>query len=90
MATEGAGGASSGIQFTITWPERAATLVIERDTSGGFGTSVVIATLPPTTLSYTDPLPLDGVTYYYRAKHTQTGYTTSAWSSTVSDTPYEL
>lgn len=89
MATQGSGG-PTGIRLEVTWPEPLAALVIERDTSGGFGSAVEIARLSVVISLYTDSLPIDGVTYHYRSRHEQTGKTDSAWSSGVSDTPHDL
>ncbi len=88
--TEQTGGGPTGIGLEITWAVAQAELVIERDTSGGFGGAVEIARLDTPTNEYTDVLPIDGVTYHYRSRHEQIGQTESAWSSGVSDTPHEL
>jgi len=74
----------------VTWAEALAELVIQRDTSGGFGGAVEIARLSTPVNEYTDSLPIDGVTYHYRSRHEQTGEADSAWSTGVSDTPHEL
>ena len=89
MATAG-GGSSSGIELAITWNEALASLVLQRDDNNSFTspTEVAVITIPKS--SYTDDVPVDGVTYYYRAKHTKTGRADSAWSSTVSKSSSEL
>ena len=90
MAKQGSGG-PTGIQLEIDWVESQAQLVIERDTSGGFGSAVEIARLSTVVNLYTDNLSIDGVTYHYRARHEVTaGQADSAWSSGVSDTPHFL
>lgn len=77
---------NTGIGLSLTF-EPLETCSLERDTSGGFGSAVVIATLTGGTQDYHDPLPIDGVTYYYRARVSRTGYTTSSYSGSVSATP---
>ena len=91
MAKQGAGGAT-GIILEIDWTEPLAELVVERDTDSGFGGSVEIARLSTVVSLYTDELSIDGVTYYYRARHEVkvAGQADSAWSSSVNDTPHEL
>ncbi len=89
MAEQGGGG-PTGIKLGVTWPEALATLVIERDTSGGFGSAVEIARLSSVVTTYTDDLSINGVTYHYRSKHVKSGSADSAWSSGVSDTPHDL
>ena len=86
MATAGGGGGASGIQLTVTF-NNGDSLALERDTSSGFGSAVTIATLTGGTQVYSDPLPVDGITYYYRAKVSRTGYVASAYSGTVSAKP---
>ena len=76
----------SGIGLSIAFGA-AETCSLERDTSGGFGSAVVIATLLGGTQDYIDWLPMDGVTYYYRAAVSRAGFTTSSYSSSVSSTP---
>ncbi len=80
----------TGIQFTITWPETTADLVIQRDTSGAFSSPTEIARYTSPRGSHIDYLAVDGVTYYYRARHEEAGQTDSAWSSSINDTPHTL
>ncbi len=87
MAEQGGGG-PTGIKLEVTWGE--SPLVIERDTSGGFGGAVEIARLSVPVTEYTDSLPIDGVTYHYRGRSEPAGKAVSAWSSGVSDTPHDL
>lgn len=89
MSTGGGGGGSAGIELEITF-NSGETLTLQRDTSGGFGSATTIAVLTGGTQNYIDPLPLDGVTYYYRAKVSRTGYTDSSYSGSVSAKPVVL
>ena len=87
MAT--GGGGTSGIEMDAAF-NATETCWLERDTDSGFGGAVVIAKLTGGTQLYTDSLPLNGITYYYRAQVRRTGFTTSSYSSTVSATPVIL
>jgi hypothetical protein len=78
-----------GKVFNVTGIPAGATCSIERDTSGAFGSAVVIASVSEE-VQYTDILPNDGVTRYYRARVTLAGYVTSAYSSTISGAPVRL
>jgi hypothetical protein len=86
MATGGAGGGKTGIVVGIT-ATAGQTVSLERDTSGGFGSAVVIVTQDGVLTDYFDPLPIDNTTYYYRARVSQDGYVTSSYSGTVSAKP---
>lgn len=90
MAASGGGSSNTGIELDVAFPVSTATVSLERDTSSGFGTAVTIATLTGGSQTYVDNLPLDGVTYYYRAKATSSGFTDSSYSSTVSAKPIAL
>ena len=90
MAVAGGGG-PSGIVLGLTWGDLAADLiVIERDDNNSFTSPTEIVRLESVTTTYTDSLPQDGVTRYYRAKHIKTGSADSAWSSSVNDKPHAL
>ena len=80
---------NSGIEVEVAFnSEETATL--ERDTSGGFGSAAVIAILTGGTQNYLDPLPIDGTTYYYRAKVSRGGFADSSYSSSISAVPVVL
>jgi hypothetical protein len=85
MAT-GSGGGLTGIVLGLS-ANAGETFSIERDTSGAFGSAVVIAQPDGSQTDYLDPLPIDGVTYYYRAQVSKTGSVTSGYSATVSAKP---
>ena len=89
MAESGGGGGASGIELYVSF-NSTETCSLERDTSGGFGSAVVIATLTGGGQAYVDNLPLSGTTYYYRARVSRDGFTTSSYSSSVSATPVVL
>lgn len=89
---EGGGGSSGnyGIEVEVTFPVSTASVTLERDTSGAFGSPRTIAILTGGSQSYVDNRPNDGVTYYYRAKATASGFADSGYSGTVSAKPVAL
>lgn len=93
MATEG-GSSTYGIRVQATPGNTGSTLIIERALNVGMTTSLVtvfsqagVKTGVP--VEYTDLLSNDGVTRYYRATESRTGYQ-SAQSSVISSAPYDL
>jgi hypothetical protein len=88
MATQGAGSSNqrTGIVIGIT-ANSGESVSLERDTSGAFGSAVVLYEQDGGLTDYYDPIALDGVTYYYRARVSQTGAVTSGYSGTVSAKP---
>lgn len=89
MALPGGDDPIYGIQLEIAGVGVGTTCTLQRDTNSGFPAPVTAGTFGGDTL-YEDVLPNDGVTRYYRARVSKTGYTDSAWSSTVSGTPVRL
>ena len=81
-----AGGASTGIILALTF-NSGETLVLERDDGGGY---VTVASLKGGDQEYTDTLPLNGVTYTYRAKVQRAGYADSSYSATDTGVPPDL
>lgn len=78
--------ATSGIILSLTF-NAGETLVLERDGGSGY---VAIASLKGGSQEYTDVLPINGVTYTYRAKVTKTGYADSSYSATDTGSPQDL
>lgn len=81
-----AASASTGIVLMLDF-NSGETLVLERDDGGGY---VTVGSFKGGTQEYTDVLPLNGVTYTYRAYVTKAGYANSAASGTVTGTPQDL
>jgi hypothetical protein len=69
-------GLPSGVAVAAWSADPAYQLVLERapDVAGSPGTYAEIAVVPGTTEVYVDPLPLDGVTRWYRWRHRLSGY----------------
>lgn len=84
-----ASGATTGIVFTVTPDAVNDTVYIERSLTSGSGFSV-IGSIKNGEQGYTDPLPINGTTYYYRAYAARSGYANSANSSEISGTPQDL
>jgi hypothetical protein len=82
-------GATTGIVITVTPDAVNDTVYIERSTVSGSGFAV-IGSVKNGEQDYTDPLPINGVTYYYRAYAARAGYANSANSAEVSGTPQDL
>ena len=78
--------ATSGIVLALTF-NAGETLVLERDDGGGY---VTVASLKGGSQEYTDVLPINGVTYTYRAKVTKAGYADSSYSATDTGSPQVL
>lgn len=92
MAVSGA--PQYGVRTRATAANNGTVLIIQRADNLAFNVNVTtLLTQNPavagTTYDYTDYLPNDGVTRYYRATESQTGYA-SASSSIVSSAPYNL
>lgn len=78
--------ATSGIILALDF-NSGETLVLERDDGGGYAT---VASLKGGSQEYTDVLPINGVTYTYRAKVTKAGYADSSYSATDTGSPQDL
>lgn len=79
-----------GIELQVTC-NSTETVTLQRDTSGAFGSPVTLLEgAPGGVQNYVDPLPIDGTTYYYRAKVSRGGFADSSWSSTLSAKPVLL
>lgn len=81
--------ATTGIRFTVTPDSVSDRVYIERSTTSGSGFAV-IGSVKNGEQNYDDPLPINGVTYYYRAYAARTGYANSANSAEISGTPQDL
>ena len=81
-----ASAATTGIVLSLTF-NSGETLVLERDDGGGY---VTVASLKGGSQDYTDTLPLNGVTYTYRAKVQKAGYADSSYSATDTGVPQDL
>jgi len=81
-----ASAATTGIVLSLTF-NSGETLVLERDDGGGY---VTVASLKGGSQGYTDVLPLNGVTYTYRAKVQKAGYADSSYSATDTGVPQDL
>lgn len=80
---------NSGIEIEIAF-NSTETATLQRDTSGAFGAAEDVTILTGGTQNYVDPLPIDGTTYYYRAKVSRGGFADSSWSGTLSAVPVAL
>ena len=78
--------ATSGIVLALTF-NAGETLVLERDDGGGY---VTVTSLKNGSQEYTDVLPINGVTYTYRAYVTKAGYADSSYSATDTGSPQDL
>lgn len=92
MATSGA--PQYGVRTRATAGNNGSVLTIKRADNLAFNVNVTtLLTQDPAvsgaTYDYTDYLPNDGVTRYYRAEESETGFVT-ATSSVVSSAPYNL
>jgi hypothetical protein len=74
----------SGIEFQVDC-DAGVALEIQRDTNSGFPSPVAVSApkVAGSANVIRDPLPLNNVGYYYRARASRTGYQTTAWSATL-------
>lgn len=82
-----AAGATSGIILQLDF-NAGETLVLER--KAGAGAYATVGSFKGGAQTYTDVLPIDGVTYTYKAHVEKAGYANSADSGTVTGTPADL
>jgi hypothetical protein len=90
---DGTGGVAlaTGIRLRVTGAAGFLTVIERSLTSGsGFVEIAVLGTSTGAAEDYTDPLPLDGVTRYYRARSRRDRNTDSAATSEVSGIPKRL
>jgi hypothetical protein len=83
---------ATGVRLTVTGGLAGSEILIEQDTDVAFGSSDTARTVPGWAaaigaLNIEIDIPLDGQTWYFRARQSQPGYVTSAWSSSVNAVP---
>lgn len=82
MAASGGGAHGAGIRGTIVVANSLDTAVLERDTSGAFGSAVEVARFSGAgTYDWEDNIAVNGVSYYYRVKAVRTGYVDSSYTA---------
>jgi hypothetical protein len=82
----------SGVAVGLYAGNEGIPVEIQRapDSSGSPGTWATIAEVPGTTQVFVDPLPSDGATRWYRARHVGSGLNVGAWTPNVSAVPSNI
>ena len=81
----------TGVALALYPADTDYTIEIQRATdAAGTGATTIADALPGTSLVFIDPQPVDGVTRYYRARHTGLGDTAGAWTAWLGLTPVVL
>lgn len=85
---------STGVQFEVLYADPNAFIAIERALDDGAGapdtSTSSFLLLQPATRFFTDRLPLDGQTRWYRGRHQIAGHLPSAWTAWVPRVPINL
>lgn len=92
IATEQDAQYPSGIALGLYAGNEGYAVEVQRapDSGGAPGTWATIAEIPGTTAVFVDPLPSDGATRWYRARHVASGLNAGAWTPNTSGVPANI
>lgn len=92
IATEQDAQYPSGIALGLYAGNEGYAVEVQRapNSGGAPGTWATIAEIPGTTTVFVDPLPSDGATRWYRARHIASGLNDGAWTPSVSGVPANI